>query len=130
MKLYLASIMEPENFGPGRLIGVTTGNKPKEVSIKYDKLIPEQILQEEYYKLSATDKELAGKHFREGFSKQLDEFYNKAVKAAESKTISPIELLPFQEGDTLVSWERKAYTHYRGLIANILKKFGYEVVEN
>ena len=43
MKLYLASILQPENHGPGRLIGIADGHKPKDISIdlKYELFIPE-----------------------------------------------------------------------------------------
>ncbi|MFA6201548.1 MAG: hypothetical protein WC679_14215, partial [Bacteroidales bacterium] len=92
--------------------------------------IPSQSLQDQYKTLLQNNKEMASEHFIVEFKKQLDEFYNKVVKAAQAKNITPIELLPFKENDTLVSWERKANTHYRGLIAELLKKLGYEIVEN
>ena len=133
MKLYLASILEPENFGPGRLVGVANGNKPYNINIvcKYDHLTPKSSLQEQYYStLKEKSQQEASEGFVNGFVDQLNGFYNKVMTAAKSKNVSVISLLPFQDGDTLVSWERKANTHYRGLIAEVLKKLGYEIIEN
>jgi hypothetical protein len=49
--------------------------------------------------------------------------------AVHEKEGTPIfELLPFNDGDTLLSWEREGHTSYRPLVADCLKKLGYKVI--
>lgn len=72
----------------------------------------------------------AAENFINGFRDQLNDFVNKVIKYAAEFHKTPIELLPFQESDTLVSWERKANNNYRGLVAEALEKLGYEVISN
>jgi hypothetical protein len=132
MKLYLASIMEPENFGSQRIIGIATGRKPKftKIDFKYDYLIPSQILQDQYHSESKMNISEAADNFINGFRNQLNNFVNKVIKTSADLRKTPVELLPFQDGDTLVSWERKANNNYRGIVAEYLEKLGYEVISN
>ena len=60
---------------------------------------------------------------------QLDSTnFRHLQKAAKEENTTMIEQLPIQEGDTLLSWERYAYTNYRGILADYLLDIGYEVV--
>lgn len=130
MKLYLASFLEPENFGPGRLIGIANGNKPRDikVDVTFPHLIPPVSLMERYRKLGLQNKSEASKMFVEEFTKQLDNFSISVIKQAEEKGKKPIDILPFKEGDTLASWERVKFSNYRSLVATALEKLGFEVV--
>jgi len=117
MTLVLASYFEPENHGPGRKIGVSI-NKPEEGSceFRFDPFVPNADVFWEYHKTKQTDP-LAGKKFSDAYKKQLDEFLEVASK----------EDLPFEDGDTLLSYERKGHLSYRTILAIYLEKLGYEV---
>jgi len=132
MKIYLASFLEPENFGPGRVIGIVNGEKPKYVrcDTKFDPLTPKQTLTDTYNDMAANDPLNASEAFVNGFTAQLDEFCEDVAKSAKEKDQSPTDILPFKDGDTLASWERGDYTNYRVLVAPFLKKLGYDVVVN
>lgn len=132
MKLYLASFLEPENFGPGRIIGIVNGNKPDHVKcdFQFKHLTPKQELTDTYNDMAVNDPKNAGKQFVTDFTDQLDGFYKEAVKAAEEEGKDVKELLPFKDGDTLASWERASFTNYRSLITPFLQKMGYEVITN
>jgi len=132
MKIYLASILEPENFGKGRVIGIANGNKPFHIDVdfKFTHFIPSDDLMKRYNKMSPDNQDAASDMFVKEFSEQLEEFVGKVNNTAEEKGVTPMELLPFQDSDTLVSWQRSKYTHYRDMIAPVLEKFGYEVISN
>lgn len=132
MKIYLASFLEPQNFGPGRVIGIVNGNKPTHVKcdLQFKPLTPDKELIDTYNHMAVHDTKNAGKQFVSDFTTQLNEFYNEVVKEAEITGKSPQELLPFEDGDTLASWERADFTNYRTLVSPFLKKMGYEVVNN
>jgi hypothetical protein len=49
---------------------------------------------------------------------------------AESQNKTVQEILPFKDGDTLLSWELKGNLSYRSSVANTLRELGYEVEEN
>jgi len=124
MKIYLASFLEPENFGPGRLIGIVDGKKPDNLKIhfKFPPFTPDRSLINEYNDTRRRDTKQASENFVSEYSAQLEEFV--------SKVISNNEQLPFLDGDTLVSWERAKFTNYRKILAPYLEKLGYEVILN
>lgn len=130
MKLYLASFLEPDNFGPGRVIGIVNGNKPSHVKcdFQFPHLTPKQELTDTYNDMAVSDPKNAGSQFVKNFTQQLDEFTNEVLSEADKSGKSAQELLPFKDGDTLASWERENFTNYRSLITPFLKKLGYEVV--
>jgi len=132
MKLYLASFLESENFGPGRLIGIATGSKPDflEVEVMFPHLIPAPELDRKYRSMITSNQVEASKMFVEQFSEQLDNFVKDVITKAKEKNTDPIAILPFKEGDTLASWERAKYRNYRNMVAEALKKLGYDVVLN
>lgn len=134
MKLYLASFLEPHNFGPGRLISVADGDKPdhleKECELVFPPFIPSQKTSNQYRIDSLTNPKEAGANFEKSFGSELDAFVAEVKEDAQKESSTPQELLPFEEGDTLASWQREHFTHYRGQIAKALQQLGYEVVEH
>lgn len=132
MKIYLTSFLESNNFGPGRMIGIANGNKPNYIKcdLIFKELIPSNEIMLSYNKECFKNAKKASKSFITNFTGQLDRFYTDVVSSAKEEKVTPQELLPFEEGDSLGSWERKEYTNYRKLIAPYLEKLGYEVVNN
>jgi hypothetical protein len=55
----------------------------------------------------------------------LEKYPTYASFKRENKKL--IELLPFEDGDTLLSWERYERQSYRPTVAAFLEKLGYEV---
>lgn len=140
MKLYLASMLEPENFGDGKVYAIAKTKpmtlnviglyshltppdeliaKYKEMQLDYDQNIPETV--------TAAQKK-ASNYFNTAFYEQLKSFLMDLNKAAKEENKKMMELLPFEEGDTLVSWEKEGNSNYRGTVGGLLKKIGYEVV--
>jgi hypothetical protein len=130
MKVFLASILEPDNFGPGRVIGVYYGDKPKNLNIDYlfEPFTPSCDLLDSYYEMVNKDPEQAGSYFVSKYQEQLDLCYSDLVSLSKSSNDNIVDLLPFNDGDTLVSWERSYNTHYRGQLAEFMVKLGFEVV--
>ncbi len=124
MKLFLASYFEPENHGNGRKIGISI-NKPNEegpracstCQVCFDPFIPDSNAFWTYHDTKKTDP-LAGKKFSEAYKSQLENFLTE---------IEGPEDLPFEEGDTLLSWEKRGHLSYRSILATYLEKLGYEV---
>lgn len=131
MKIHLASFLQPQNFGPGRLIGIVEGAKPRDVKVdlQFQHFTPNTDLLQKYNETKASDSE-AGKKFVLGYQAQMDGFLVQAEAAAKATDKSILEVLPFKDGDTLLSWERAEFTNYRKLLAPYLEKMGYEVVLN
>lgn len=130
MKLFLASFLQKENFGPGTVISICNGSKPKNIEVKqqFKHFIPSQDLINTYYDVLPTDKDNASKIFVSGYQKQLEQIINSIQEEAVKKGTSPIDLLPFKDGDTLCSWERAQFNNYRKILAPYLEKLGYEVI--
>lgn len=128
--IYLASFLEKENFGPGSIVSICNGNKPKDIKVtqQFKYFIPTQDIINTYYDLAPKEPERASKIFVSGYQKQLENFLNLTQEEAISENISLTDLLPFKDGDTLCSWERFKYNNYRKILAPYLEKFGYEVV--
>lgn len=120
MKIYLASFLQPENFGPGRLIGIVDGRKPEhlKVDFKFPPFIPDKKLINEYNDNRRRNNKSAGDIFVEKYTQQLEDFFSNIGE----------EKLPFQDGDTFASWERAEFTNYRKILAPFLEKYGYEVI--
>lgn len=133
--IYLASYYETSNFGPGRIINVAGGNKPQyinhiDVNKSFKPFIPEQEIATKYKKIISKTKNGASAFFVREYGLQLKKFENKIKKLAKEKNKSIQELLPFKNGDTLASWERKNYTNYRKMIGLTLINLGYKVIIN
>ncbi len=131
IRIYLASFLQPENFGPGRIIGICHGNKPRYVKVdtKFVPFIPPENLINQYnsdrLKLSAQD---ASGWFVSKYSEQLELFCSEVKREAEKSTCTPQEILPFEDEVTLASWERAEFTNYRKILAPFLKDLGYHVI--
>lgn len=130
MKIYLASFLETNNFGPGRVISIADGARPDHIECNsvFEPLIPSPEISQQYKKMQLEDPKNAGKIFVKEFTKQLDSFYDDVISASEKEGKDPKDLLPFENEDTLASWQRESYTHYRGLVGSYLEKLGYDVV--
>ena len=130
MKLYLASFFQEEFHGPGRKIGIAVA-KPKEsdCDLVFDPFAPEADSYWNYHKAKHSDPE-AGIKFVEAYEKRLETFCKQVEKDAQEQGKSPIELLPFEDGDSLLSWEHNGNVSYRAHLAEYLRRLGYEVEEN
>lgn len=128
MKIYLASFLQPENFGPGRKLAITS-SKPQsfEVDGKLSYLTPSDELIENYKNKQLNDQNEAAEFFQKAFYEQLKSVYISLKKSAKENNKSEIEILPLKDGDTLLSWERDGFSNYRGTVAGLLKKIGYEI---
>lgn len=144
MLLVLASYFEPEYHGTGRRIGISPG-KPRQEQIdeacekkgldsysgdaQFLKFSPGELYWD-YHKMRKSGDDNAGAVFRDKYQKQLEAFFEQLKKDAETQGKEPIELLPFQDGDTLLTWERKGNLSYRTMLAEYLREVGYDVEEN
>jgi hypothetical protein len=135
IKLYLASFLEPSNFGTGRIISIanTNGGKPKSIKVDsiFEPFTPNIELIKTYNQLRAKNQILASQEFVIGYTKQLDEFFIQLQEASVAENTAMVNLLPFKNSDTLASWERANFTNYRKVLAPYLLKIGFsEVVVN
>lgn len=128
MKIYLASFRETQYHGPGRLISVSP-TKPENfnLSFAYKQFIPEQWISEGYDNLKIESQQKAANFFNEKYNEQLDKFKKALEEYCIANNKKQMEVLPFCDGDTLLSWERFGYNNYRGTIGSFLKSLGYEV---
>jgi hypothetical protein len=140
MKIYLASMLEPENFGSGKIYAIAR-TKPNELIVAglYSHLTPKEEYIQNYKKMQLEyDQNIpesvlgaqtkASEYFNTVFYNQLKSFLIELNNAAKVENKTMMELLPFEDGDTLVSWERFGNTNYRGTVGGLLKKIGYEVI--
>lgn len=132
IRVYLASFLQPENFGPGRVFSVTDGTKPSTMKSlqKFQYFIPDSKILERYYETKKINQNQASEVFILQFKNQLNDFVEKVLAEAVIENTEPCTLLPFKSGDTLCSWERKQFYNYREWIGQALEKLGYEVVVN
>lgn len=133
MRIYLASFLQPENFGPGRVIGIVNGARPKNVKVDvvFEPFTPPVELINAYNELRPKDGQAASEMFVSKYKEQLELFCEEIKKISDSQNTSQlIDSLPFEDGDTLASWERAEYTNYRKILAPYLEKIGYQVVLN
>jgi len=132
VKIFLASFLEPHNFGPGKVIGIANGNKPSNIKCDtvFPPLIPYNHIMSNYNDMSIKDPKNASKVFVRDYSAQLNDFFKKVTNVAAESNKNPIDVLPFENGDTLASWEREVYTNYRPLVASYLKRLGFEVEQH
>lgn len=129
MKLYLASYFQPENHGPGRLIGISHGKPEKSnAPYVYRQFVPSADIWFDYKKIAKENQEKAQESFGINYKKQIGSFVKQLTKDAKEQDKTPMEMLPFLSGDTLTSWENKGNLSYRILLAPFLAELGYEVV--
>lgn len=133
MKLILASFFEEENHGPGRKIGICpkkpTSDSASESDFVFRPLDPGQLYWD-YHKYKKDDPKMAGEAFVEAYRKQCEEFVSDVKMKAEKDSVSIFDILPFKDGDTLLTWEKKGSTSYRAIAAEYLRELGYDVTEN
>jgi hypothetical protein len=141
MKIYTASFWEPEVHGSGRKICIAP-SAPKnlkdecgyECDFSHDYLSPEDVYWD-YHKAKKAangDDDLlqkAGEDFVEGYKARLQDFKNDLEVEMKSTSKSMEELIGFEDGDTLLSWERGGHTTFRSHVAEFLRELGYEVEE-
>ena len=129
-KLITASYFQEENHGPGRKIGISPG-KPNQAQcdLRFEPLDPGELYWD-YHKEKKIDPKAAGENFISGYRAQCQAFVNAVKDEVESTGKSVFEILPFKEGDNLLSWENKGNTTYRAIAAEYLRELGYEVEEN
>lgn len=129
VKLYLAAYRQAENHGPGKKIALAT-SKPDELKVDgaFQPLIPAQNLIDEYRKKQLEDQKIASEFFVSAYKKQLKDFFGKVTADASEKSTTVAELLPFKDGDTLLTWERHGNRSIRPIVAEFLEEAGYEVV--
>lgn len=129
MKIYLASYSQPENHGPGRKIAIAN-TKPDDIEVvgAWSFAIPDVDLMSEYRSAQLQDQTVARKIFVEGYKRQLDNVFDSIRIDAERDGKTPVEMLPFKDGDTLLSWEREGFTTYRGILANYLEDIGVNII--
>ncbi len=132
MRLFLASFMQKENFGDGNIISICRGSKPKNIEVKqqFIHFVPSQELLDQYYLLKDKNDPAAGDFFVNGYKNQLNQVVDDIITEANKFNVPPPEVLPFEDGDTLCSWERKQNNNYRKILAPYLEKLGYEVILN
>lgn len=150
MLIVLAGYFQPENHGPGRKIGISTG-KPRnlyekgyECDLVMDSLAPNgddywayQDAKKQAKKVEATDNEEAARIMRDAadafvssYKNKLDSLKETVLEMATNENKTPQEVLPLQDGDTLLSWENAGHTSYRTILAEYLRELGYDVEEN
>lgn len=129
MKIYLASYLQPENHGPGRKIAITD-SKPDNINVAgaWSFAIPDAELMQNYRAVQLKDQVQAKDLFVLGYESQLDNVFGSIKIDAQRDNKQPHELLPFTDGDTLLSWEREGYTNYRNILANYLRDIGVDVI--
>ena len=127
-KLHLAAFMEAENHGPGKKIAISD-SKPDDFNVDgaFEAFIPANGLVDTYKKKQTESQEEASKIFVNAYSQQLDKFFAEAREDAKERKCKVTDLLPFEDGDTLLSWERANYTSYRPILARYLKENGFSI---
>lgn len=130
MKIYLASFLQPENFGPGTIYGIVTGSRPKNVKVDlvFQPFTPPVELINSYNDMRTSQPKEAGEMFTSQYKAQLESFVSAVKEALPRDNSLLTDLLPFKDGDTLASWERAEFTNYRKILAPFLEQLGYEVV--
>jgi len=120
IKIYLASYLEKENHGPGRKIAISE-EKPDSLNLSsaFVPFIPELRIRQGYRSIQLRDQKDAADFFNREYNEQLTKFFD---------TVNSTDDLPFQDGDTLLSWEREANTNYRRILSKYSTDFGYEVI--
>jgi hypothetical protein len=141
MKIYTASFWEPEVHGPGRKISISP-SAPKnlkdecgyEPDFYHEFLSPDDVLWDYYKAKKAADNDddklkKAGEEFVVSYQARLGEFKEALEDEAKDSGKTIQDLIGFEDGDTLLSWERGGHLTYRTHVAEFLRGLGYEVEE-
>ncbi len=129
MKIYLASFQEPHNFGPGKLISLAYA-RPQYINTVgvFEPLAPPVDLIKSYNDLREKNDPSAATSFIAAYKNQLETFASKIKFIAREKKKNTKDLLFFEDGDSLLSWERENFSNFRYLVKPVLEDLGYEVV--
>lgn len=127
--LYLASFLQPENFGPGIIYGIVNGAKPSDIKVDlvFKPFTPSIDFINSYNEIRITKPKEASDLFVFKYKQQLENFLIKVKETLPIDSSDLTELLPFKDGDTLASWERFEFTNYRKILAPYLVELGYKV---
>lgn len=128
MKIYLASFLQPQFHGPGNKIAISD-SKPDNFKINgaFVPFIPLRSVIDHYNNIKNENQEEAAKFFVSCFKQQLSEFLFELKEEAQKLNKEPKDILPFSDGDTLLSWERFERQSYRPIVAEFLESIGYNV---
>lgn len=127
IKIYLASHKEPENHGYGRKISISR-SKPKGSGLEFLPFCPSLKISNEYIVKKASDPNEAAYYFNNSYANQLDLLKKDVYTQCKQTGLLPKDILPFKDGDTLLSWERFMFSNYRHHVAEFLLEMGYEVI--
>lgn len=129
MKIYLASYLQPDNFGSGRKISICW-DKPKEFKLDgcLEWLIPSKQILRNYKNNVIEDPDNAGPIFEHEFNQQLKESIVELKNIAKEKSVSIQDLVGLQDEDTLLSYERFENKNYRPIVAKHLESLKYEII--
>jgi len=127
--LYFASYRETQNHGSGKKIAIAT-SKPDETKIDgaFKPFVPLQEITDEYRRLQLEDQKKASDFFVSNYKKQLDDFFYEIKESATKQEKTVQDILPFQDGDTFLTWERYGYTSIRPMLSSYLEKEGYKII--
>lgn len=126
IKIYLSSYKEIENHGKGKKISITT-SKPEGSGFEFKPLIPIPALIKKYEKEKFLDQKMAVLNFNKSYKNQLDKLKNDIYDTCKESNKHIFEVLPLENEDTLLSWERSGFSSYRHHVAEFLSDLGYEV---
>jgi hypothetical protein len=126
--LHFASFRETQYHGNGRKLAITT-SKPDELKVDgaFKPFIPPQEMSDKYRELQLENQAKASDYFVSSFKRQLSDFFEQVREDAKKEGKTVMEMLPFRDGDTFLTWERFGYTSYRPLVAEFLQAEGYTV---
>lgn len=130
MVIYLSSFFDESTHGPGRKIGVCP-SKPKnldyECELVFAEFSPEQLYWD-YLKERREDPEGALLKFTTAYTNKLESFFKNLGEIITEKGCTVQEILPFKDGDTLLSWEKNSDMSFRGILGEFLSYNGYNVI--
>jgi len=129
VKIYMASYLQPENHGPGRKIAISS-TKPADFKVvgAWSFGIPDEELLTEYRAKQLEDQAAARELFVNGYKRQLDNVFDSIRIDADKEGKKPRDMLPFENGDTLLCWEREGFTNYRSILASYLESLGVDII--
>lgn len=83
----------------------------------------------DYHKEKRENSSLAADKFIKNYREQCENFVKSVLETAKEHNKTVFEVLPFQEEDNLLTWEKGGHTTYRAIAAESLRELGYDVEE-
>lgn len=127
MKIYLASYLEPQNFGNGRIFGATDNKPGIQLSGKLSWAVPPNNIVDTYNHEVLIDRFAAIRNFENDYRKHLNTIYEEIKEESGKYHKNMTDFFDLRDGDTICSWERANRSNYRHILAEFLIKVGYEV---